>query len=221
MDATNTTRQRYPLAWPSGWPRTPAAKRQRATFQKSVTTRWVENGASKQRTTEKALAVIDAVQRLEAQLDYLGVREDARILSTNIALRMDGRPRSDQDPADVGVAVYFQLKRADRVLACDKWTRVADNIAALAQHIDAIRRIDRYGVGTLEQAFAGYEALPSKGQTWKTTLGFPVEAAPTEDEIQAAFRARAREAHPDKEGGSHDAMASLTVARDEGLATTR
>jgi hypothetical protein len=33
---------------------------------------------------------------------------------------------------------------------------VADNIAAIAAHIDAIRRQDRYGVGTLDQAFAGY-----------------------------------------------------------------
>ena len=62
-------------------------------------------------------------------------------------------------PDDPGVAVYFQLHDKERVLACDKWDTVADNIAAIAAHIDGIRRQDRYGVGTIDQAFAGYSAL--------------------------------------------------------------
>jgi hypothetical protein len=64
--------------------------------------------------------------------------------------------------------VYFKLHGKDRVLACDKWDRVADNIAAIAAHIDAIRRQDRYGVGTIDQAFAGYSALPPPGGTSRT-----------------------------------------------------
>jgi hypothetical protein len=111
--------------------------------------------------------------------------------------------------------VYFKLKGQDRVLACDVWTRVADNLTAIAHHIDAIRAIDRYGVGNLEQAFAGYTALPAKGQTWRTTLGFAPDQPVTREEVDAAFRERARSAHPDAEQGSHDAMASLTEARLE------
>ena len=113
-------------------------------------------------------------------------------------------------------AEYFRLRGQDRCLACDKWNRVADNIAAIAQHIDALRRIDRYGVGTLEQAFAGYQGLPEKGSTWRTTLGFEPFQTVTADMIDAAFREKSKGAHPDQHGGSHDAMASLTQARVEG-----
>lgn len=36
---------------------------------------------------------------------------------------------------------YGQRKRA----MCDKWTSAADNMAAIAGHINAIRAVDRYG----------------------------------------------------------------------------
>jgi len=81
--------------------------------------------------------------------------------------------------------------------------------------------VDRYGVGTLDQAFAGYAALPAKGSTWRTTLGFAPDERVSSDQIESAFRARARTAHPDIEGGSHDAMAALVTARQEGLAELR
>jgi hypothetical protein len=129
-------------------------------------------------------------------------------------VRLDGLPRSGQaEPRDPGAAVYFTLKRAERCLACDRWDRVSDNIAAIAQHIDALRRIDRYGVGTLDQAFAGYAQLPERaGRDWWTVLGVEPDAPLAV--IEEAFRDRARVLHPDT-GGNHDAMASLTAARTE------
>lgn len=213
---------RYPLTWPVGWLRTQPADRKRATFGKSVTVErqeknWQTGHVDTIRAKRSvALGSGDAAERLEYQLEALGASE--MILSTNQRLRLDGRPRANEvEPADVGAAVYFRLNRKDHVLACDKWDRVADNIAALAAHVDAIRRIDRYGVGSLEQAFAGYQALPAKGQTWRTTLGFAPDEAVDVDMVNRAFRERARGAHPDAPNGSHDAMASLTQAKTEAL----
>lgn len=121
-------------------------------------------------------------------------------------------PRSGQpEPTDPGAAVYFKLKGKPRCLACDKWARVADNIAALAQHIDALRRIERYGVGTMEQAFAGYAALPPSPSDWWIVLGVPQEA--TDAQIDDAYRQLARKSHPDA-GGSHSEMARINAARD-------
>jgi len=217
--------QRYPLSWPENWKRTPARDRARAAFSRSTSS---ENLVEEWRNGQKVsvvrrtahttrLGASDAADRLERQLEALGA--SGAILSTNQPLRLDGRPKGNlADPSDPGAAVYFTLNGKPRVLACDKWDRVADNIAALAAHIDALRRIDRYGVGTLDQAFTGYVGLPSKGQTWRTTLGFQPDAVVTKAEIDHAFRERAREAHPDAPRGSHDAMASLTQARAEGLA---
>jgi hypothetical protein len=190
---------RYPLAWPAGWVRTLPGRRTRASF-------------STKHSTDRRLSVYTAVQRLEAELDRLGARSP--VLSTNVELRLDGRPRSDNEPRDPGAAVYFQFKGRATVLACDRYNRVADNIAAIAAHIDALRRIDRYGVGTLEQALAGYKALPADtAADWRTVFGFAGGSSPTRDQVEDAFRRLARERHPDH-GGSDDAMQHLNRARE-------
>lgn len=151
--------------------------------------------------------------RLQTELDRLGAREV--ILSTNIELRLDGMPRADRSPpADPGAALYFRFKGRDTVFACDQWDRTADNITAIAKHIEALRGMERWGTGTLEQAFAGYQALPAPEQWWQV-LRVGVQA--TRAEIEAAYRQMARLAHPDT-GGSTAAMSRLNAARDAGLA---
>lgn len=161
---------------------------------------------------DKALSVISAVARLEAELDRLGARNPT--LSTNVELRLDGRPRSDSEPKDPGAAVYFSFKGKATVFACDKWDRVADNIAAIAAHIDAIRRIERYGVGSLEQALAGYKALPADSAAdWRAVFGFKAGTAPSWDAVDSAYKALARELHPDV-GGNGEGMTQLNRARE-------
>ena len=214
--------RRYPLSWPTGWKRTPPAERQRADFGKTIektyTERYYDGRApeTKTRKSKAPLSASDAALRLEAELDRLGA-ENAK-LSTSQKLRIDGTPRSDlAEPADVGAAVYFTLDGKARVLACDRWTRVADNIAAIAQHIDALRRIERYGIGDLNQAFAGYAALPPIGGTqggdWRAELGFAPGEVATIEKVDAQYRALLVLRHPDR-GGSHDAVVRLNLARD-------
>lgn len=192
----------YPLAWPTGWPR--ARYPSRASFGTSGRS---TNG------TKQNLTVAEARERLSEQLEKLSARYVT--LSTNLELRLDGQPRSGQpDPLDKGVAVYFQIKGKPTTLACDKWDRVADNIAAIAKHIEAIRGMDRWGVGTAEQAFAGYQALPEPEQWWQI-LEVPENA--TRAQIAVAYRAKARDVHPDT-GGNDAAMARVNAARDTAFA---
>lgn len=201
--------QRYPLQWPAGWKRT--SFRTSARFSKRVS---VGDGYSQSRD----LTVGDAVGRLVGELRLLGVRDGDFVISSNLQTRLDGLPYAMQSaPGDPGVAVYFRLRKQDRCLACDRWSKVADNIAAIASHIKALRAMDRYGVGTMEQAFAGYVALPAKGHTWRATLGFGPDQVVTRADVERAFKERARTAHPDVAGGSHEAMAALNAARDGAL----
>jgi hypothetical protein len=187
----------FPLQWPAGWPR--AERQSCAAFHSGG----------------KPLSVHEARQRLIAELDRLYARYAT--LSTNVELRLDGLPYSGQkEPTDPGAAAYFQLQGKDIALACDKWDRVADNIAAIAKHIEALRGMDRWGVGTARQAFAGYEALPAP-EPWWQILGLTHPNA-TRAEIAIAYRRASNDAHPDKPGGSHDRMAAVNKARDEGLA---
>lgn len=195
--------QAYPLSWPVGRPRTPAHLRKRATFNvKEWNGRWDQT---------KEVSIARARDRLQREIDLLGAK--GLILSTNVELRLDGQPRSDRRaPADPGVALYFRLDGRNTALACDKWDRVADNIVAIAKHVEALRGIDRWGVGTREQAFAGYQALPAPEQWWQV---LEVGQQATPEQIDAAWRAKMRDAHPDR-GGSDQAAARLNWARDEG-----
>lgn len=202
----------YPLSWPLGWKRTPAHMQQRAKFSTKETVYGEHGSGSWQRSRE--LTIYAAMRRLADEIGRLG--GSGLIVSTNCELRRDGQPRSDRkQPADPGAAVYFKLSGKDRVLACDKWDTVAGNIAAIAAHVDAIRRQERYGVGTMEQAFAGYAALPPPStenkRPWWRVLGYDIPDQLTVDECEARYRSLARERHPDN-GGSHEQMSELNSA---------
>jgi hypothetical protein len=114
------------------------------------------------------------------------------------------------------VALYFALKEKPVVLACDKWRRVADNIWAIAKHIEALRGQERWGVGSIEQAFRGYMALPerSEASSWWKVLGVALNATP--EQIKEAYRRKSLECHPDR-GGTDQAMAEVNLAYAEAL----
>ena len=143
---------------------------------------------------------MDEVRReLADEIDRLGARR--AVLSTNVRLRLDGLPYSNQaQPDDRGVAVFFELKGKPVSLACDKWNRVEDNIWAIVKHIESLRAQDRWGVGSLEQAFRGYMALPERtsGSDWWEVLGVAVNAS--REQVKEAYRILVKKHHPDAGG---------------------
>lgn len=185
--------ERYPLTWPVGWIRTPEIKRQQARFEVAFTV---------------------ARDHLLEELRRLGALD--AIISSNIPVRQDGLPYARyRQPDDPGVAVYFQLNKKPHVLACDRWLDVKDNLRAIGLHIEATRGIARWGVGSLEQAFSGYQALPAssngKPKDWWVVLGVAPDAPATE--IRAAYKELVRRHHPDT-GGSNARMLELNWAYD-------
>jgi hypothetical protein len=194
----------FPLSWPMGKPRTPWQNRVKGHFTAS----------------EKAVSRSDAMKRLEQQLALLGAIYP--IVSSDMELRRDGQPHLGRaEPSDPGVCVYFQLDRKPYAMACDKFDRLAQNLAAIAQHIEATRRIERYGVATAAETLQAFQALPAPAaprSCWQV-LGLAPGAAA--GDIQAAFRRLSADRHPDRPGGSHDAMSELTAARETALKGAR
>ncbi|MBU6232310.1 J domain-containing protein [Patescibacteria group bacterium] len=191
----------YPLCWPDGWPRTPYYKR----------------GFGRFLTDKRNVSVNEAVGRVLAELKVFGIPDWKVIISTNIKTRLDGLPYSNQGkPDDPGVAVYWQSKKdVQRCIAIDRYTDVAQNLAAVAATLNAMRAIERHGgAEILDRAFTGFVALPAPEQWWQV-LGFESSRV-TRDQIEQAYRSLAMQHHPDRSGDS-DAMARINVARDEGL----
>lgn len=158
----------------------------------------------------------EATEIMLQELERLGAT--GVVISTNVELRQDGLPMSNRRrPDDPGTAVYFHLKGKPVSLACDKWNRVEDNLWAIAKHVEAIRGQERWGVGSVEQAFRGYMALPpagsSPGTSWWNVLGCAHDS-PLVD-VRAAFRRAAVAAHPDQPGGSHEKMVAVNAVWDQ------
>lgn len=185
----------YPLHWPEAWKRTSYP-------------RW--SNFDRDRT------LASARDFLLGELRRLGATSVD--ISSNVRVRPDGLPYSGQaQPQDKGVAVYFKMRGKEYTFACDKWNRVECNIYSIGKHIEAMRAQERYGVGSQDQAMAGYQKLLSAAapihSCW-AVLGIDPRASV--EEIQAAFKARAVELHPDL-GGSDETFAELSTARDEAL----
>jgi hypothetical protein len=196
----------FPLQWPLGWKRTDRPGRSAFKNDKTVHSA----------TTE----LMHELRRMRA---------DDIVLSTNIPVRNDGLPYSGyKAPGDKGVAVYFKLKKVPHVMACDKWEKIEHNIYAIAKHIEALRGQERWGVGSLEQAFSGFKALPPSAAdtqyspgTWWSVLEINKSGGTyriTEEEVLSAYKMLARKHHPDMPGGSHEKMQELNQAKEEAIA---
>lgn len=192
---------RFPLAWPVGWKRTPADRRVRASFK----------------SYGHAMTPTKAREQLTRELQRLGVPFGQWALSTNVEIRSDGLLRGDRgEPTDPGAAIYFRMTAGGKpkVFACDKWNRVGDNIAAIARHIEALRAVDRYGVGEMEQVLAGYTALPPSAEDWRSVFAFGPDETPRFAEVDRRYKRLMTAAHPDTADGDTLQAARLNTARD-------
>lgn len=182
----------YPLAWPFGWERISLMNRTRSQFGKH--------------------SIISSARQLENEIRLMRGRD--MIISTNLRVRNDGLPYSNQrPPEDTGVAVYFEWKKKPIVFACDKYRAIEDNLWAIVKHLEALRGQERWGVGSLDQAFAGYAALPDPNErTWWDVLRVTITAG--KEEIKAAYFKLANQYHPDHGGDLDNLVAAMKSALD-------
>jgi hypothetical protein len=175
-DITHT----YPLQWPEGMPRT--RHRKSARFQ-------VTPGQAK--------------DELMQEIRLLGGKY--AVITSNLELGRSGQILARQNQiADPGVALYFEMGKDEYVLACDKYLNPFDNIRAIYLIIGALRAIERHGSPVLmKQAFAGFKALPAAedtmpNQLWYQVLDLPKSASL--QQIKDRYRQLSKRYHPD---GSH------------------
>jgi hypothetical protein len=213
----------YPLQWPTGWKRTRGLDRTRAKFgkQKREYGARASDGSQSSWLRKGEVSIAEGVDRVRAELSRMGISDDDLVISTNLALRLDGFPKSGQrEPDDPGVAVYwtdrFDRSQPPRCMAIDRYDRVADNLAAIAATLDAMRAIDRHGgAEVLNRAFVGFLALPPSTSTtpWRDVLGFLPSDTLTSREVEARFKECIKGKHPDQ-GGDPEQFAQFLAARD-------
>ena len=188
----------FPLQWPSGW--------QRSKYPESARFHRRQGQYGQRNIThhEAARFLILELERLEAS---------SFVLSSNLSLKLDGTPYSNQrKPEDVGVVVYFVLNGKEQCIPCDKWDRPEDNVYAIAKTIEALRGIERWGAKEmLNAAFSGFKALPSPDQVIVTHNYFNYFIGEqTKESQKVVYRELLKKYHPDnQETGDTDKFAEI------------
>lgn len=205
-------REGFPLQWPDDIERTKSPKR--AMF--------------------KAPSIDAPRKGILKQIKLL--RGTNAVITTNIPLKKDGQLYATGQPAqgEMAVAVYFTWLSKEYVVACDNYDRIQDNLRVAEKIIEAIRGIERWGnQRAVQQAFKGFgvKELPpaskivtgrhvTKGpvyfeKNWWEVLG--VAQNTTAEVLRAAYRALAKQYHPDnKETGDKKIFADVMAAYEQG-----
>lgn len=130
-------------------------------------------------------------------------------------LRIDGGIRAGREPKSPAVILAFDSKYGALKYACDRFKRWDDNIRAVALGLEALRKVERYGISRRGEQYTGYRALPasSEGAMTKDVAagilakwsGMPQQAILDYDAVRdLAYQKAAKQTHPDAGGNEEE-----------------
>lgn len=148
---------------------------------------------------------------------------------TESQLRLDGMPRSGVKPEHPGVILTFDVPKVGSVrLPTDRFTAWADNLRAVALGMEAMRKVERYGIVRDNQQYRGWKAIEGGMSAMATDVAKQVieDAAGTVEDgwswtnpadVRALCSRAVRLSHPDYGGTAElfqQVMAARKVLRD-------
>lgn len=184
---SRTDRTTGEIDWPAGWDRT-AARRRR-----------------KKRSFDTGLrdTIDELEQELESGLDVDDWRLDT---AAQHQKRNPKYPYANAAPDDPGAVVRWSKDGEQFAVACDRWSRLRDNVREGLKYIQDKRRMSNRPVQTGRDEFAnarlppgdeeGGAAIVATSRPPHEVLG--VEPDADEDRIVQAYRDRIKEAHADQ-----------------------
>lgn len=152
----------------------------------------------------------EVLARLEEEL---GEFVEQFVISSNLVLRANGRPRADfrMVAPDPGAAVHFTMWGKAIILQCDRYDTLAKNLTAIDCHLETMRWAIELGVGTPRQLFAGFQVPDPK--PWRDVLGFP----PAFPATVALIKSRHRMLTPKPKPENEELRGRLDCALDDAL----
>lgn len=149
---------------------------------------------------------------------------------TDAQLRLDGGIRADARVTDPAARLLFDSREGALGYACDRFRSWQENVRAIALGLEALRKVDRYGIGAGQQ-YKGYRAIEGSAAVMTPVVAcailarvaWPNEAADrqamwapkigTDTQIAASTLRKARaNSHPDRLGGDRTAWDQVEQA---------
>lgn len=153
-----------------------------------------------------------------------------QIAITEADLRIDGTPRARAVASHPGVILAFDSRFGPLKYATDRFDSWQDNVRAIALGLEALRRVDRYGITKRGEQYTGWKAIGTGSSSLSRVealraiaeLAYEPETVPVALErmgdrdgpevLRTAIRRAAKRAHPDA-GGTPEQWATYTRAR--------
>lgn len=133
-------------------------------------------------------------------------------------IRLDGMVRSNaRIPAFPGVRLLFDSRHGPLVYQTDVYDSWKANVRAIALSLEALRKVDRYGVTKAAEQYKGWKAIEGgvspvqARQTLADVVGVSTPAGGFND--QSLYRAAAKISHPDQ-GGSRETWDAVQTAKE-------
>lgn len=144
---------------------------------------------------------------LERELEKLGARGAVIELAlTEREIRLDGWPRAEARPSHPGVVISFDSKHGPLRYGTDAFPHWQANVRAVALGLEALRKVDRYGIGKRGEQYQG----------WRQLTAGPAMTATEAQELLDSYggeRKALQASHPDT-GGSSEEFQKVQGARE-------
>lgn len=155
------------------------------------------------------------LSELDRELWYLGSggRNAPSVLALALGesdfRRIDGLPRANARPAHPGAVLYIESMAGPLSYPCAKFNTWTDNLRAITLGLNGLRRLERYGITSNNEQYAGWKALPSASDSpaggavvdEAEALLRRVSEMPDEPDLTRVSRVARRCSHPDRHGG--------------------
>ncbi|BAX98879.1 hypothetical protein MSTE_03579 [Mycobacteroides stephanolepidis] len=180
----------------------------------------------------------DTLNLLDRELWCLGKGAQNAPAVLQIAMReqdfrVDGMPRATAKPEHPGVILNIESNKGALSFPCDTFTRWQDNLRAIALALEALRKVDRYGVTQTGQQYRGWQAIEAKptpiAQTAAGAAVHLAKAAQGNDDsvsewahhimhdpetARNTYRKARANAHPDRHGGDRTAWDAVEAVAE-------
>lgn len=146
-------------------------------------------------------------------------------------VRLDGELRANAKPHSPAVGVSIESRHGPLLFVCDRFRHWQDNARAIALGLEALRKVERYGIVQSDEQYRGWQALPpgtpmpaakmtvedaarllcdatmgTIGESWEDIVRTRVG-------VNDLYREAVKLHHPDR-GGDAAMFARLTEARE-------
>lgn len=203
------------------WPGelTPASRRQRSQFKTRSDDSW----------QMKPTPIRSTLVSLDRELRMIRARDvELLVAIPPEQFKLDGRPRAQARVEHPGVILSFDTDLGHLSYPCDTFTTWQDNLRAITLALEALRRVDRYGVTKRGEQYRGFLAIeatampstpfshePASIVAWlvgvvnRATVG--IGRAEVSDHPANVLRKAQRVTHPDH-GGDPEQFHLVTLA---------